>query len=259
VVFSEAYGPYGDIQKTWTNTYDPKLKFSGKEREGYSDLDYFGARYYDHKSYRFNSVDPVINKEESLYNPQLWNLYSFCRNNPITYIDTNGMKDKQFNPKKDKPISVQAGTETPKYIYDSQSGRMKVNTEAYNCHSHAWHDSKGDPSDSRNRVPVSLGVTGWDDNPDDDMGGHKQISPKKANIKGDRVIYYIDSNRDGKWSQGEYIVHSAIVVGVDKKGYTITVKSKMGFDGLSTNHPNAPGHYENFQGHNTSRAYFRKK
>ena len=66
------------------------MKFSGKEREGYSDLDYFGARYYDHKSYRFNSVDPVINKLEALYNPQAWNLYAYCNNNPITYYDPDG-------------------------------------------------------------------------------------------------------------------------------------------------------------------------
>jgi RHS repeat-associated protein len=90
VVFSEAYGSYGDVQKTWVNTYDPDLKFSGKEREGYSGLDYFGARYYDHKSYRFNSVDPVINKTEALYNPQAWNLYAYCNNNPITYYDPDG-------------------------------------------------------------------------------------------------------------------------------------------------------------------------
>jgi RHS repeat-associated protein len=94
VVFSEAYGPYGDIQKTWTNTYDPKLKFSGKEREGYSDLDYFGARYYDHKSYRFNSVDSIINRDEALVNPQLWNLYAYCRNNPITYLDPDGRSER---------------------------------------------------------------------------------------------------------------------------------------------------------------------
>jgi RHS repeat-associated protein len=92
VVFSEAYGPYGDVQKTWTNTYVPKMKFSGKEREGYSDLDYFGARYFDHKSYRFNSVDPIINRQVALSNPQLWNLYAYCRNNPITYFDPDGRK-----------------------------------------------------------------------------------------------------------------------------------------------------------------------
>ena len=90
IVYSEAYGPFGGVQKNWTKTYDPKLKFSSKEREAYGDLDYFGARYYDHNSYRFISTDPIINREEALSNPQLWNLYSYCRNNPITFFDPNG-------------------------------------------------------------------------------------------------------------------------------------------------------------------------
>ena len=92
VVYSEAYGPYGDVQKTFTNAYAPELKFSGKEREGYSELDYFGARYFDNNSYRFISVDPVINKEEALSNPQLWNLYAYCANNPITHFDPDGRR-----------------------------------------------------------------------------------------------------------------------------------------------------------------------
>jgi hypothetical protein len=48
------------------------------------------ASYFDHKSYRFNSVDPIINKKEAIYNPQLWNLYAYCRNNPVTYYDPDG-------------------------------------------------------------------------------------------------------------------------------------------------------------------------
>ena len=90
VVYSAAHGPYGQIQKVWTNTYEPKLKYSGKEREGYSELDYFGARYYGHNLYRFISVDPIINKKEALSDPQLWNLYSYCRNNPISFFDPYG-------------------------------------------------------------------------------------------------------------------------------------------------------------------------
>jgi hypothetical protein len=35
-------------------------------------------------------VDPVINKIEALYNPQAWNLYAYCGNNPITYFDPDG-------------------------------------------------------------------------------------------------------------------------------------------------------------------------
>jgi len=90
VVYSAVSDPYGGMQKQWINTYQPSLKFSGKERESQSELDYFGARYYDHLNYRFLSVDPVINKDEALANPQLWNLYSYCRNSPVTFFDPDG-------------------------------------------------------------------------------------------------------------------------------------------------------------------------
>jgi RHS repeat-associated protein len=90
VVYSALFDPYGGMQKQWVNTYSPSLKFSGKERETRSEMDYFGARYYDHLRYRFISVDPVINKEEALGNPQLWNLYAYCGNNPISCFDPDG-------------------------------------------------------------------------------------------------------------------------------------------------------------------------
>ncbi len=96
MVYSAAFDPYGGMQKQWVNTYQPSLKFSGKERESKSEMDYFGARYYDHQRYRFISVDPVINKDEALVNPQLWNLYAYCRNNPITYLDPDGRTELKF-------------------------------------------------------------------------------------------------------------------------------------------------------------------
>jgi YD repeat-containing protein len=52
VVYAAAHDPWGGIQQTWTSAYDPALKFSGKERDTESGLDYFGARYYDHSLYR---------------------------------------------------------------------------------------------------------------------------------------------------------------------------------------------------------------
>jgi len=91
VVYSAMHDPYGGIQKVWVNTYDPRAKFSGKEREKSGELDYFGARYYDHLRYRFLSVDPVRNKDKAIADPQSWNLYSYCSNNPITLFDPDGM------------------------------------------------------------------------------------------------------------------------------------------------------------------------
>jgi RHS repeat-associated protein len=95
VVYAAAHDPFGGIQKTWTSTYDPALKFSGKERDAESGLDYFGARYYDKAQYRFISVDPVMTKRGAINNPQLWNLYSYCRNNPITFLDPDGKDSKK--------------------------------------------------------------------------------------------------------------------------------------------------------------------
>ena len=93
VVYSAAHDPYGGIQKTWVSTYNPALKFSGKERDAESGLDYFGARYFYTGHYRWLSADPVINREEALANPQLWNLYAFCHNNPVTYWDPDWAVD----------------------------------------------------------------------------------------------------------------------------------------------------------------------
>jgi RHS repeat-associated protein len=90
VVYSVVHDPYGGIQQTGqNNTYDPQLKFSGKERDAESELDYFGARYYDRSQYRFISVDPIIEVKKSMgYG---WNMYSFCGNRPISYLDPDGM------------------------------------------------------------------------------------------------------------------------------------------------------------------------
>lgn len=92
VVYSAAHDPYGGIQKTWVNTFDPKRKFSDKERDGETGLDYFGARYFNSLRYRFLNVDPIFNKAGRLAIPQLLNLYAYCRNNPMTYLDPYGLE-----------------------------------------------------------------------------------------------------------------------------------------------------------------------
>ena len=92
VVYAAAHDPYGGVQQTWVNTFDPALKFSGKERDSESNLDYFGARYYDPTLYRFLSVDPVIPAGRALYNPQRWNLYGYCLGNPLIYVDVSGLQ-----------------------------------------------------------------------------------------------------------------------------------------------------------------------
>ena len=96
VVYSAAYAPYGQIQQTWVSTYQPKLQFSGKEREAETGLDYFGARHYANGRSRIISVGRIVHKDVAIYNPQLWNLYAYCRNNPITYMDPDGRSEVEI-------------------------------------------------------------------------------------------------------------------------------------------------------------------
>jgi RHS repeat-associated protein len=92
VVYSATYDPYGNV-RTETGSVDPLLKFSNKERDAESQLDYFGARYYDRSQYRFISVDPKLILQSAEADSQRWSLYLYCSNNPINRIDPTGRWD----------------------------------------------------------------------------------------------------------------------------------------------------------------------
>ena len=66
-------------------------KFTSKERDAETGLDFFGARYMSSAQGRFTTVDPIWITKERLLDPQRLNLYAYGRNNPLRYIDPNGM------------------------------------------------------------------------------------------------------------------------------------------------------------------------
>jgi RHS repeat-associated protein len=68
-----------------------RQKFTTKERDTESGLDYFEARYYSSAQGRFTSVDPG-NANATRKDPQSWNGYAYSRNNPLKYIDPDGFK-----------------------------------------------------------------------------------------------------------------------------------------------------------------------
>jgi len=117
VVYAAAHEPYGGIQKTWVSSYAPSLKFSGKQRDAESELDYFGARYYDRSLYRFLSVDPIISGRAALSNPQRWNQYAYCLGNPVNFVDPGGAD----------PIKIEIVRKTWDWASGSCYGTIYVN------------------------------------------------------------------------------------------------------------------------------------
>ncbi len=84
---SDYYPWGGELQ--FVNSLDNHYKFTGKERDSETGLDYFGARYYGSLLGRFTSSDPH-NEGAQPTEPQSWNSYSYVANNPLRHIDPDG-------------------------------------------------------------------------------------------------------------------------------------------------------------------------
>jgi RHS repeat-associated protein len=107
VTWEATYLPFGvehNPQPT-TNHY----KFTGKERDPESGLDYFGARYYASSTARFLTPDPIRITSKRLVNPgSRLNLYSYAANNPLLYVDPTG-RDVTFFYRKPSGADRDAG------------------------------------------------------------------------------------------------------------------------------------------------------
>jgi RHS repeat-associated protein len=105
VVSRHDFMPFGEEVAPQTPPPDKRL-FTGKERDSETGLDYFEARYYRADLGRFTTVDPELNVNEALLEPQQWNRYAYVKNNPLRYTDPNG----KF------PVAVAAAIPGPQQI-----------------------------------------------------------------------------------------------------------------------------------------------
>jgi RHS repeat-associated protein len=102
-----------------------RQKFTGKERDDETGLDYFIARYYSSTHGRFSSPDPLLSSGREA-EPQSWNRYNYCSNNPLNIIDPSGLDwwylKGSANPSpvwfdKDPGTNYERWTNTYDYVY----------------------------------------------------------------------------------------------------------------------------------------------
>jgi RHS repeat-associated protein len=89
------YAPFGaEVERVgepcYTSSTEIAQKFTGKERDGETSLDYFGARYFSGAQGRFTTPDPLLNTGRP-WEPQSWNRYAYALNNPLRYTDPTGL------------------------------------------------------------------------------------------------------------------------------------------------------------------------
>jgi RHS repeat-associated protein len=93
VIARHDYLPFGEEYVPQTGS--DSRRFTGKERDTETGLDYFGARYYASGNGRFTTVDPG-HVGGDIFNPQSWNGYAYALNNPLRFVDPLGMEPCQI-------------------------------------------------------------------------------------------------------------------------------------------------------------------
>jgi RHS repeat-associated protein len=94
------YSPFGEElfagiggrlpQQGYNGSDALRQKFASYERDNESGLDYAQARYYANTMGRFTSTDP-LSASGMVGEPQSWNRYTYCINNPLRFVDPTGL------------------------------------------------------------------------------------------------------------------------------------------------------------------------
>jgi RHS repeat-associated protein len=97
-----------------SGTEATRHRFTGKERDTESGLDYFGARHYSSSMGRWMSPDwadkPEAVPYSDLTDPQSLNLYGYVNNNPLSHTDADGhCCESDFNSFTEHPGRIRGG------------------------------------------------------------------------------------------------------------------------------------------------------
>ncbi len=120
----DLYSPFG--QKHTAPCDAHRVGFTGKERDGETGFDYFGARYYAPVPGRFLSPDPLFDSADPA-DPQSWNRYSYTRNNPIRFVDPDGAQSEDF-----MAAALEVGEAALKVAGNTVAAANNLVTETFN-------------------------------------------------------------------------------------------------------------------------------
>jgi RHS repeat-associated protein len=128
---------------------DVKVRFTGKERDAETGLDYFGARYLSSAQGRWMSPDwsstPQAVPYADLKDPQTLNLYSYVRNNPLSRADLDGHDDDDA--KKNAPQAAQGAA--------ASAGTQATNDAAVRAR-YVQQASQLQPGDTAGRTAIKI-------------------------------------------------------------------------------------------------------
>jgi RHS repeat-associated protein len=112
VVWKADYQPFGDVD-VMVNTIENNLRFAGQYYDEETGLHYNYHRYYDPKTGRYLTPDP-IGLAGGI------NLFAYVKNNPITYIDPEGLEIRVYS---SDAFGISGLNHA--FVYSTETGRGK--------------------------------------------------------------------------------------------------------------------------------------
>ena len=185
-----------------------RQKFTQKERDNETGLDYFGERYYASTMGRFTTADPMM-ASATTHNPQSLNRYTFVLNNPLRYVDPDGLKERTpwelLTPEERKII-------TPKIVV--QKGQTVA--EAFNVMA-TVKDANGrvDQQGTADKVTTIQNFI-------DSAGGHSNSAVWQQIKTVDSINLQPNESDPGK-------IEGRVTVGVAKYGEFLDVLARSGY------------------------------
>jgi RHS repeat-associated protein len=177
-------------------TDDTTQRFTQKERDSESGLDYFGARYYSSPQGRFTSTDPVTVTPQRFHDAQRFNGYAYTRDNPLRFIDPRGEDVRLSGDLEEakKQLKYILGTDDAdkRVTFDAKTNTISVDLNGIDLSKNEGAALLNDMVSSKNVFEVTVGSTVQT------LGGTLPLVPT---AKGGDWMANLDNNPDYRYKK----------------------------------------------------------